>query len=508
MRRGIALFALAGAFTLLAGAPAGAFVSSDDPSGSDPGPSVVLPTAAIDPALLPPDPLVVTDAELATAGASSGTMQLATGPNLLIVDDDRAQCPNADFATAAGIQAAIEAAPPGGKIKVCPGSYSPIDVHKADLWLQAPRTHAAANHCHDGDPFQNAVIEGTNPAGLVQIRASGVRVEGFTVQGNVSGPGVRTDAAGSGYELGFNEIRLNQYGVDLNTNGAAQTELGHNCIRDNAGLTVGILTSTGFSNVVIEDNFFTGHRCSSIANLDAAGAVVCDILQPFKPVADAHVVHNSFVDDGTVFFGAATDVVIAYNEFLRPFGASVVLERTVGADVSHNHLDGANAASQGIFVGATPTIALDTVIRSNKIERLQGGVSGTFQFFGAGIVVRAPGVEVSQNWVEFNRGSGIFLGPNADGNAVRGNLVVGNGLPGTDGLVGGQPASDGIRVNLGATGNMIENNRLGEPLQGNDPEERANRDHDCHDNNPSGANLWRHNVGNTENQPGLCVKRA
>jgi hypothetical protein len=503
MNRRLVACALAGSLTLLASAPAAAVEVDAGPVAATSPPALVLPTTQFDPALLPADPDVVTDEDLATAGAPPGVQQITNDPNQLVVDDDLAQCPNAGFTTAAGVQAAIEAAAPGTKIRVCPGNYSPINVHKTDLWLQAPRGQGAANGCREGNPMQDAIIEGSSATGLVQIVAAGVRFEGFIVQGNAAGPGVRTDSAGSGYELVFNEVRGNQYGIDLNTNGLVETLVEHNCIRNNTALSIGILSNVGFSNAAVDNNFFSGHRCSAIANIPAATAAPCQPT-PFVPISDVTFSHNSLVDDTSASFIGGTNVVMDYNHFLRPFGVCVFLQNVVGANVSFNHIDGNGAASQGIFVAGDPNVVLDVVVRDNKLENLQGGVAPNFQFFGFGVSVRGIGVTVLQNWIQFNHGSGIFLGPQSDGSTVRGNLLIGNGIPGTDAVP--RQASDGIRVMAGAVGNVIENNRLGEPLIGSDPAERANRDHDCHDDNASGANVWRHNVGYTENQPGLCVR--
>jgi acetyltransferase-like isoleucine patch superfamily enzyme len=506
MNRGLVLCALALGLVLPASAPAAATDAASTTTTSS-GPEAVLVTATVDAALLPADPDVVTDAELAGVGASPAVQQLNNDPNQLVVDDDLAQCPNADFTTPAGIQAAIAAAAPGARIRVCPGSYSPINVNKAELWLQAPRTQGNANGCREGNPAQDAMITGTNTAGLVQIVAAGVRFEGFIVHGNTTGPGIRTDASGSGYELVFNEVRANQYGIDLNTNGTVETLIEHNCIRDNAGFENGILSSAGFSNVAIENNFFTGHNCAAIWNSSPATAAGC-FLGPFVPVADVSFSHNSLVDDTTATFDGATNILIEGNEWVRPFGASIVVDDFLGLDIRFNHIDGENKPiSQGIFIGAASGVAQNALVKSNKIENLVGGSADGFQFFGAGLVINAAGVTARENRIEFNRGTGIHLRPQSDGNVIHGNLLVGNGVPGTD-LLPVVSGPDGIRVRPGAVGNVIENNRLGEPLGGADPEERANRDHDCHDDNPSGANAWRHNVGYTENQPGLCVRPA
>src|SRR5207237_8851825 len=106
---------------------------------------------------------------------------------------------------------------------------------------------------------------GSDPAGVVQITASGVHLDGFVVQGDNFGPGVSTSSTASGYLLIFNTIQLNQYGVDLNTDGAAETELSDNCVMNNETLSSGVLTSSGYSNVVFSNNFFTGHMCAAIS---------------------------------------------------------------------------------------------------------------------------------------------------------------------------------------------------------------------------------------------------
>jgi pectin methylesterase-like acyl-CoA thioesterase len=69
----------------------------------------------------------------AIALAVRGTALAA--PNTLVVDDDKVQCPNADFTS---IQAAVTAATPGTTIVVCPGTYTEqvtIPAGKNDLTL-------------------------------------------------------------------------------------------------------------------------------------------------------------------------------------------------------------------------------------------------------------------------------------------------------------------------------------------------------------------------------------
>ena len=76
--------------------------------------------------------LVLAALALALVGPAVG--RAASGPRTLVVDDDKQQCPNADFTS---INAAITAAAPGDKIRVCPGLYNEnVVVDKAGLSLQ------------------------------------------------------------------------------------------------------------------------------------------------------------------------------------------------------------------------------------------------------------------------------------------------------------------------------------------------------------------------------------
>jgi hypothetical protein len=494
---------------------AAAFVDSGGGGSAEPV-FPVLPTALIDPSLLPADPLVVTDADLATAGATtSATMAAIGGPNVLVVDDDRVQCPNADFTTAAGIQLAANAAPPGAMIKVCPGRYTSVTVDKAGLVIQAPRHQGQANGCPSSppDPTQDAIIDDQNAAGLVQLLASNVVFEGFTIQNNRLGAGVRTSRSASGFQVDFDVVQGNSIGVDLNSDGAAQAELQHDCFRNNRdsnGVGREIDSSAGYSNVLIAQDLFTGaSNGESIGNCSPVLTSAGDCVP--SPIANVTVSHNDFVDDGGIGFIGGHDVAVTYNMFLRCFGAAVNVNNVVNLDVRFNFVDGASQPfTQGIAVRTDQGLVLNATVTSNILRNLVGGVITPpgLQVFGFGISVRAAGVSVKTNRIEFDKGSGIFLGRNANGDIVLGNLIAGNGLPGVVFDTLPSHSSDGIKIVSGALGNTIDNNRLGEPLVGQDPATRANVDHDCHDSNPRGANLWIHNVGFTENQPGLCVKRT
>jgi hypothetical protein len=113
--RGVALGACA---ALLAVAPA----TAGKPSPYDGGTSSHLASPALLTSLfalgVDVSTIGVSPAALATVGPTAASPD-SDGDNLLIVDDG-ADCPNAEYST---IQAAVNAADPGDRIKVCPGVY-------------------------------------------------------------------------------------------------------------------------------------------------------------------------------------------------------------------------------------------------------------------------------------------------------------------------------------------------------------------------------------------------
>ena len=107
------------ACVLIAAAPAAAGTPSPADGG---GASAHTPGVALFTSLfalgLDASTIGVSATELATVGPSAAQAG-GDGDNLLIVDDG-ADCPNAEYAT---IQAAVTAADPGDRIKVCRGTY-------------------------------------------------------------------------------------------------------------------------------------------------------------------------------------------------------------------------------------------------------------------------------------------------------------------------------------------------------------------------------------------------
>jgi hypothetical protein len=422
------------------------------------------------------DPAVVTDAELTDVGSSDAVVSLQSGtPISFVVDDDRAQCPDADFTTPTGIQQAIVAAPPGARILVCAGVYTPIVVNKP-LILEHPVQHGQATQCQaalEPDPTKDAVIDAANTAVIgVTLAANDIVLYGFHVQNTNGNPGIYSLPAFSGYEILFNVIQRNTFGLYFNASGTTQSTAEHNCIRFNnqpgAASGDGIYSDQGLRNAVIDNNFFTGHQ---------SAAIVMALNQQ-----DIQIVHNDVVQDkGTIVLAGTQNALVAYN---------------------HQSLTGLSA---GIFVGGGVT---GTRIAYNLIEHPTTGVNSNMQFVTAPneLVVEKNHVhDATIDGIRFdntsnssiignksllNHQDGIRLRNNSNMNLVHDNLSRDNGR-------------DGIRVDGGVQSNMnrIENNTA-----------LGNVEHDCHDDTAGPgtaltANTWTRNVGKTENRTGLCKKK-
>jgi hypothetical protein len=136
----------------------------------------------------------VDPSELTTAGPVSST-STPSSANMLTVDDNGLDCPNAQFTT---IQAAVDAATPGAMIKVCRGTYPEqvtIPTGKNGLTLFSV-------------PDLEAVIQAppamADPKAIVRVNgAQNVTIRHFTITGPGDGPcnslryGVRVDDGGS-----------------------------------------------------------------------------------------------------------------------------------------------------------------------------------------------------------------------------------------------------------------------------------------------------------------------
>jgi parallel beta-helix repeat protein len=181
-------------------------------------------------------------AGLLTLGAAPAS---ASPPPTLVVDDDRAECAQAEYTS---IQAAVKDAQPGTLVRVCPGLYEESVTVDKPLTLKGQPDAVEAVDCFDpvpsqpgdADPSRQAIIDGTRTPALVSshLDADDVTLEGFVLQGESSSgvlsAAIDTSDAHSGYVIRHNLIRLNSVGIQFGSSGASPSRFEHNCLRQNS----------------------------------------------------------------------------------------------------------------------------------------------------------------------------------------------------------------------------------------------------------------------------------
>jgi hypothetical protein len=257
-------------------------------------------------------------------------------PGTLVVDKDKVQCPKADFTS---IQAAVTAAQPGDKIKVCPDLYNEDVTVNKTLTLQAT-SKPDVDSCSTpapADPTQNAIVTGVTSS--FTLLANDITLDGFVVQGN-STVGIRTSDAFSGYLIRENVVQSNDFsGINFLSSGARESRVTHNCLRFN--------TFDGLASEVSAEG----------ANLD-----------------NARVDHNFAIDNAVGIdpsgAGARVNVVLEHNESLGNTIGYAISNSTASAIV-HN-------SSEGDFFGidvAGANVGLDVVTTPSSRGRATGSSS-------------------------------------------------------------------------------------------------------------------------------------
>jgi parallel beta-helix repeat protein len=374
------------------------------------------------------------------APASAGT---------LVVDNDAADCPQADFNS---IQAAVAAAQPGDKILVCPGTYmESVLVNESDLRIEAQG--GAGEVVLQGTPSQEI--------GFHLLDTAGVLLQGFTVQG-FRGSNIRVEN-GRG-----NTVRKN-----------ISTLLTGPMVGPRAPASIEVLNSS--ANVVEQNTAFS--NCSRFCHgISIAGTGSTDNI----------VRNNEAFLNG--FTGLQTNASGPRNALFgnRLHSNAVGIRNILGShgNVIENNYVFANVVPSstgvvgGIIVGASSRVT----VRNNRSESNAA--------FGIRIQNASTDNLIEKNEVVQNDQDGIRLDSctpavppvctSVTANTVRLNLIRRNGR-------------DGIRVDdQSVAGNLIERNVI-----------RESGEHDAHDDSAGPAtggtaNLWIENKCETENRPELC----
>jgi parallel beta-helix repeat protein len=180
----------------------------------------------------------------------------ALGASTLVVDKDKAQCPDAQFQS---IQAAVVAAMPGDTILVCPDLYIESVTVPKTLAIRAAGNPGSSGdarlQCFDTtaaspDPTQEAIVQGGTFA--FHLLQNDITLEGLTIQGALHG--IQTSPLFSGYAISNNVIQSNSFGILLASSDQTEIVIERNCFRNNGE---GMRTEAGFlANVAIAQNRF------------------------------------------------------------------------------------------------------------------------------------------------------------------------------------------------------------------------------------------------------------
>ena len=411
----------------------------------------------------------------------------------LVVDDDGSatvsDCNAIEHATFSTIQAAVNAAPSGATIKVCPGTYHEnVEVTKT-LTIQGAQVGVDGRTRAVPQSSESVVTGVEFGEGAFELNADGITVDGFSVL-NTPGPGIFTYNGHSGYRIQNNIISGNSFGIYANSNGNTQSVIQQNSIHDNnnAGECqgegyVGISCSTAFGVAIFEDQ---GSRNVVIQNNRIFFQEVAGVLLFFVPGAGPKL--------------GAFGVTIQNNVMTNIFGNFIALWDATNTTISGNSLSNTQgdrpssrgpfivSGNEGIFVGAP----------SANTQILSNAMTGAF---GSGIAIRdvdafnnlqpggTTGVVMQSNTVTSSSDNGIDVtvaGPNAaksTGNTSKNNSE--------DGVFYGNVTNANSITGTTASGNAL----------------------DCQDtSHGSGtagtANTWSSNIGNTSSPAGLCKPPA
>jgi hypothetical protein len=327
--------------------------------------------------------LGVAASELSGAGlAGAQASSAGDGPNMFIVDDDQAQCPNAQFSR---IQDAVDAAPPGSQIKVCPGTYpEQVRIMKNDLTLFSQVPLQAV--------IQAPALE-TYPNSIVTVQgATGVTIRQFTI----TGPYVAVDpGACAGLTDRHTGVRLIDGSATIYGNHITRVRDANPALfgcQDGIGVLVGRQFEGQTGTAILRNNQI---------DLYQKGGVVVDNAGSY-----AWVTQNDITGDGL-------NTITAQN--------GVQVGRGASADVDHNHISANQFARVGSFDTAAGVLLFETDahVSTDHNDVFQNGV-------GIAIDENAIGLTIAHNDVERSINDGIAAFQDSNNNLIAYNKAFNN----------------------------------------------------------------------------------
>ena len=188
----------------------------------------------------------------ATVAVESPAIASPPSSHTLVVDDDGAQCGPHAYSS---IQAAVDAARGGDRVRVCPGRYAERVVVNKPLTLTGQPAAVAALDCFteqtsEPDDLDTTVVPVLEPPDaeetpVLRLTADRIEVAGLVVQGvddqeadivdgyTLYDAALTTDDAHTGWRIHHNLFRLNFLAVELGSKGGPESRFDHNCLRDN-----------------------------------------------------------------------------------------------------------------------------------------------------------------------------------------------------------------------------------------------------------------------------------
>jgi parallel beta-helix repeat protein len=352
------------------------------------------------------------------------------------VGNDASPCTSPGLGACRTIQAAIDKAPPGATISVAASTYP--EPAPGPLTVNKPLTLLGAQSGVDARTRAGAESVVTDPQGTF-VTASGVTIDGFTVQDSIvaafTGYGIALGSATSGTQILNNIIQDNIAGIGLAnsiggvlapTTASGQAVIEHNLIQNNnqvgpasgAGIyTDEFVGGSTIGDILIDENAFRGNDDAGIdiSNADASGGVFnLDVsTNAFDGNGRAVVFFNTH--DSTVHDNSMTNSTLAGSAAIRLF------DNNTNLSILRNNLaTGVGHAIRLSFLDLVGDPSSGVVIHQNNI-----GTVGFTSFALDGLLVE-PGstsdtVNAECNWWGSSTGPLALSNPSGTGEEVVGN---------------------------------------------------------------------------------------